>query len=29
MCKKIKVLGWPVINYIVDMERGHAAAVNL
>ena len=29
MRKKIKVLGRPSINYIVDIERGHAAAVNL
>ena len=27
--KKIKVLGQPSINYIVDAERGHVAAVNL
>ena len=27
--KKIKALGRPVINYIVDTERGHVAAVNL
>ena len=27
--KKIKVLGRPGINYIVDMERGHAATINL
>ena len=27
--KKIKVLGRPSINYIVDMERGHTATVNL
>ena len=26
--KKIKVLGWPVINYIVDTERGHTATIN-
>ena len=29
MRKKIKVLGRPGINYIVDVERGHTAAVNL
>jgi hypothetical protein len=28
MRKKIKVLGRPSINYIVDAERGHAAAAN-
>ena len=28
MRKKIKVLGRPGINYIVDAERGHTAAVN-
>ena len=27
--KKIKALGRPVINYIVDTERGHVAAINL
>ena len=27
--KKIKAPGQPVINYIVDTERGHIAAVNL
>ena len=27
--KKIKVLGRPVINYIVDMERGYTAVINL
>ena len=27
--KKIKVLGRPVINYIVNVERGYAAAINL
>ena len=27
--KKIKVLGRPVINYIVDTERGYIAAANL
>jgi len=26
--KKIKVLGRPGINYIVDAERGHAATIN-
>ena len=29
MYKKIKVLGRPVINYIVDAERGHTATINL
>ena len=28
MRKKIKVLGRPSINYIVDTERGHIAAAN-
>ena len=28
MHKKIKVLGRPSINYIVDAERGYTAAVN-
>jgi hypothetical protein len=27
--KKIKVLGRPDINYIVNTEKGHAAAINL
>jgi hypothetical protein len=27
--KKIKVLGRPSINYIVDAEKGHVAAINL
>ena len=27
--KKIKAPGRPVINYIVDTERGYAAAINL
>ena len=27
--KKIKALGRPIINYIVDTERGYMAAVNL
>ena len=27
--KKIKALGQPVINYIVNTERGHMAAINL
>jgi hypothetical protein len=27
--KKIKVLGQPGINYIVDAEKGHTAAINL
>jgi len=27
--KKIKVLGRPSINYIVDAERGYTAAINL
>jgi hypothetical protein len=27
--KKIKVLGWPSINYIIDTEKGHVAAINL
>ena len=27
--KKIKVLRRPVINYIIDTKRGHAATVNL
>ena len=27
--KKIKVLGRPVINYIVDVERGYVITVNL
>jgi len=26
--KKIKVLEWPSINYIIDIERGHIAAAN-
>jgi hypothetical protein len=29
MYKKIKVLGRPSINYIVDTEKGHIAAINL
>ena len=29
MYKKIKVLGRPGINYIVDAERGYIATVNL
>jgi hypothetical protein len=29
MYKKIKVLGRPGINYIVDMEKGYTAAINL
>ena len=29
MRKKIKVLGRPSINYIVDTERGYTAATNL
>ncbi len=29
MRKKIKVLGRPGINYMVDVERGHIAAINL
>ena len=27
--KKIKVLGRPGINYMVDAERGYAAVINL
>jgi hypothetical protein len=27
--KKIKALGRPVINYIVDAERGYTATINL
>ena len=29
MRKKIKVLGRPSINYIINTERGYTAAVNL
>jgi len=28
ICKKIKVPGRPSINYIVDAEKGHIAAIN-
>ena len=28
MYKKIKVLGWPGINYVVDVEKGYIAAIN-
>ena len=27
--KKIKVLRQPSINYVVDVERGHAVTINL